>query len=142
MIRQRFDQGTLFGRQHFSCEFADNLLCAMSRCISTAQAPTQSALRGCPVLGARPFSCKFSHKTCPVKCPCAFQLHAQSVPPHSGARHFSCQFSHRIALERWPSVHLSSPCTHVAWHPQDQDLVEVLVRRCCEDLADFFCCPF
>ena len=153
MSNARTNRAAKFGgRGFFPVNSGVKVALCKSMCISVALARTKSALRGCPDLGAWHFSCKFSHEIALVKCPCAFQLHAQIVRLSSGGAPFSCQFSRKSGFVRCPcafrlcrlaqSVRLSSPCAYFVWHAQDQDLAEVLVRRCCEDLADFFCCPF
>ena len=91
------------GLQHFTCKFS---FCAMSKCISTAQARTKCGSRSwSPGI----FSCQFLHKMAHVKCPSAFQLRrlAQSVVPavvpDVGPQHFTCKFLHKKLLVQCPS---------------------------------------
>ena len=74
----------------------------MSMCISTAQARTRWALRGCPGLGLLHFHCKFSHKRPLLRCPCEFQLRrlAQSVGRGLPWAHFSWQAQSFVDLDR------------------------------------------
>ena len=74
----------------------------MSMCISTAQARTRWALRGCPGLGLLHFHCKFSHKRPLLRCPCGFQLRrlAQSVGRGLPWAHFSWQAQSFVDLDR------------------------------------------
>ena len=97
----------------------------MSMCISTAQARTRWAPRGCPSPGLRRFHCKFSHKRPLLRCACEFRLRrlAQSVgrglPPRA---HFSWQAQNFVDLDKkwlepitlswfWP---VTSQCE--VWH--------------------------